>query len=168
MTRRFLLLFLPTFVFLTFFSGFYLYLYIYYLQSSHESYEWFAFRGDYQPSQTEILLSGFRDLQAVVANLIISGIFALLGGVFLQSSRIKNRRLKTVYNGILLSLFLGGLFVIYYLFQLIGKQYYTRSEATRAILILTASYTTVGLLLTHLFYRKNNREPKAATHSTQQ
>ena len=165
MNRGFLLLFLPTFVFLTLFSGFYLCLHIYYLKNTLESYQWFAFRGNYEPSETDILFSGFRDLQGMAYNLFISGIYAWLGGLFLKSSKIRNLTVKTFCNGIILSLFLGGLKAIYYLIQLSASHYYTSAETTRLILVLTAFYPLIGLLLTNSFYRMNDKVLKTATHN---
>lgn len=166
MTQRFLLLCIPTFLFLTFFSGLYIYLYIYYLRSS---FEWFAFEGSYQPSDAEILFSGFMDIYQLLSNLIISGIFAFLGVLFLQGSKIGNMKVKIIWNGIILSLLLGGLYSIYHFVLKTGWNFFydDGSTAIKVVLILTACYTLIALLLTNLFYKMYRKDLESTKHSTQ-
>jgi hypothetical protein len=155
--KRFFLLFLPTFLFLTLFSGLYRYLQMNYLNTS---YEWISFKGN-QPSDFDIIVMGFRNFPKMIFSAVISCVFSFLGGQFLRSRATKTNTGQRVISALILTLFLGGLHLICNsLYVLITGWEYLKSnweynwpQIKESTYLINVFYFIIALFLTYVLTR---------------
>lgn len=124
--QQFLIIIISTTLFLVFFSGLYFCYEVYY--SSYFStgkYDWFIFStGGKIPSESEILLSGFKSLTNWVFCILISLPFYFIVKYFMEKWFIKSGWLNTIIKSCILTLLLAIIYFSYlFLYYIINNSY---------------------------------------------
>lgn len=154
--KRFFLVFVPTFFFLGFFPGAYLY---YHFQN--DMYSWYD--GIKKQSDFSIVYSGFMNFGRLLFTIVLSVLYALLVTFILSKENKTFGKRYFILNAIFLTVLLSAIYFLYQMLSLIGLDSVfvqkIMNEYLSQAFILGTCYFIIALAVSFFFFRLKPPKP---------